>query len=308
MLEATSDDEPFRRLLHDWQPRSRLLRTWPLTGGVSARITALEVADERGSITRSVVREHGEVDRAGNPDIARDEFRLLEIAAAGGIACPAAQYLDVSCRHFANPVLVIGFLAGEPEFEPDDLEGLIVGAADVLARIHAVPADERLAFLPRREAGVGPAPAAPDDTLQETRIRNALGANPLGAPRNSSTLLHGDFWPGNLLWDDGRLSGVIDWEDAHTGDPLADLGNAIFEFSVAFGAPAALSFTTAYLARRGLDTHDLAYWQLAAALRMCGKLADWGLPEEDEARIRAGHAAFVEDALARLGAAERRRT
>jgi aminoglycoside phosphotransferase (APT) family kinase protein len=36
------------------------------------------------------------------------------------------------------------------------------------------------------------------------------------------SLLHGDYWPDNTLWRDGRLVCVIDWEDAALGDPLAD--------------------------------------------------------------------------------------
>jgi hypothetical protein len=39
------------------------------------------------------------------------------------------------------------------------------------------------------------------------------------APR----LVHGDYRLGNLLVDCGRLSGVLDWELAHAGDPHEDL-------------------------------------------------------------------------------------
>ena len=45
-------------------------------------------------------------------------------------------------------------------------------------------------------------------------IRDALEAVwPLGS-RNADKLMHGDYWPGNTLWKDGRLVGIIDWEDA----------------------------------------------------------------------------------------------
>jgi aminoglycoside phosphotransferase (APT) family kinase protein len=40
-------------------------------------------------------------------------------------------------------------------------------------------------------------------------------------------VLHGDYWPGNVLWRDGRLVGVIGWEEAAFGDPLADLANIL---------------------------------------------------------------------------------
>lgn len=40
----------------------------------------------------------------------------------------------------------------------------------------------------------------------------------------SKTLVHGDFRLGNLMVDDGRVTGVLDWELAHVGDPREDLG------------------------------------------------------------------------------------
>lgn len=37
-------------------------------------------------------------------------------------------------------------------------------------------------------------------------------------------LLHGDFNPSNFLYDNGHVTAVIDWENAHMGDPREDLG------------------------------------------------------------------------------------
>jgi hypothetical protein len=38
-----------------------------------------------------------------------------------------------------------------------------------------------------------------------------------------TTLVHGDFWPGNLLTDRGEISGVVDWERSEpAGSPLRD--------------------------------------------------------------------------------------
>jgi Ser/Thr protein kinase RdoA (MazF antagonist) len=38
-----------------------------------------------------------------------------------------------------------------------------------------------------------------------------------------TVLLHGGFRPGNLIVADGRVTGVIDWEDAYLGDPAEEL-------------------------------------------------------------------------------------
>ncbi|MFG1244320.1 phosphotransferase family protein [Xanthobacter versatilis] len=38
------------------------------------------------------------------------------------------------------------------------------------------------------------------------------------------SLVHGDLRPGNFLYRNGRVTGLLDWEMAHAGDPLEDIG------------------------------------------------------------------------------------
>ncbi|MCP5110449.1 MAG: phosphotransferase [bacterium] len=42
-----------------------------------------------------------------------------------------------------------------------------------------------------------------------------------------SRLVHGDFNPTNILIADGKVTGILDWEFAHSGSPNADLGNLL---------------------------------------------------------------------------------
>lgn len=37
-------------------------------------------------------------------------------------------------------------------------------------------------------------------------------------------LVHGDFNPANFLYDNGKVTALIDWENAHIGDPREDIG------------------------------------------------------------------------------------
>lgn len=37
-------------------------------------------------------------------------------------------------------------------------------------------------------------------------------------------VVHGDFNPANFLYEDGRVTAIVDWENAHIGDPREDLG------------------------------------------------------------------------------------
>ena len=306
MSRDDADDVPVRELARRIEPEAELRRSWRLAGGVSAEVTVIELERRDGQLVRLLVRRHGEADRARNPHIARDELALLRLLHAHGLPVPRPVLVDETGELFPTPVVVIEYIDGETisELAPADLEGCLDQTAAALARIHGVRDSPELSFLPRLDDdhGLGPRPAQLDTSLGEGRIRDALEAAWPAARTNDSVLLHGDFWPGNLLWRDGALAAVIDWEDARIGDPLADLANSRLEFLMAFGPEAMAGLTGRYLALTAIDTRNLPYWDLVAALRPCGKLADWGLDAASERRMRRRHAWFVDQVLAGLAA------
>ncbi|MEZ5573707.1 MAG: phosphotransferase family protein [Halioglobus sp.] len=92
------------------------------------------------------------------------------------------------------------------------------------------------------------------------------------------TLVHGDFRNGNLLVDEQGLVAVLDWELAHLGDPLQDLGYItanVWRFDApkpvgGFGEYAELLAGYATVTGSTPAMHDIRYWQVHAAL-------SWGL-------------------------------
>jgi aminoglycoside phosphotransferase (APT) family kinase protein len=140
-------------------------------------------------------------------------------------------------------------------------------------------------------------PTLLDDSLDEGHIRDVLEAAWPLATRNAPALLHGDYWPGNILWREGQLAGVIDWEDARLGDPLADMGNTRLELVWALGIDAMRRFTADYLALSPINVTQLPYWDLFAALRPASKIGEWAGDEKVEQHMRAGHRAFINQAF-----------
>lgn len=66
-----------------------------------------------------------------------------------------------------------------------------------------------------------------DSRLDAPRIRAAWARLVEHPPWNGQSLwLHGDLHPDNLLVDDGRVTGVIDFGDLCCGDPATDLSVA----------------------------------------------------------------------------------
>jgi aminoglycoside phosphotransferase (APT) family kinase protein len=143
-------------------------------------------------------------------------------------------------------------------------------------------------------------PPALDAAGDEARIRDALEAVWPPPQRNRSVLLHGDSWPGNVLWKTGELVAIIDWEDAAVGDPLADVGNSRLEILWAFGVEGMQSFTQQYQAMAAIDFTSLPYWDLCAALRPIAKIGEWVEDETTERAMRERLHWFIAQALDRL--------
>ncbi|MFS0553348.1 phosphotransferase family protein [Brevibacillus sp. 179-C9.3 HS] len=299
-------DEKWTRLVHNMNPSDKLLRVWELKGGISAQVTALEMESPCGAKKKVVVREHGQADLKRNPQIASDEFKLLQILKSAGLPTPMPYHLERSGELFPAPCVVIEFIEGQTE-APDHLSSYLQQIAAVLTRIHEV--DTCLlagTILPNQEEAIAEKlrkrPANLDKSLDEGLIREVLESVWPLPSSNSATLLHGDFWPGNTMWKEGQLAAVIDWEDAAIGDPLSDLGNARLEILWAFGVGAMNDFTLHYqAAMKTLDYTHLPYWDLCAALRPASNLSYWGLEKSTEKTMRERHSQFAMQACEKLG-------
>jgi aminoglycoside phosphotransferase (APT) family kinase protein len=295
----------FEQVVRKFYPGSSLKRAWELKGGISAQVTALEIAQPDGQIKKLVVRQSGPVDLRNNPAIAAGEFKLLQILRSLGLPVPRPYQLDQSGRILPTPYLIIEFIEGPPEFAPANLPAFLQELAAQLARIHTVDcAGLDLTFLPdqakKYAAKFSHRPARLDESLDEGRIRAALEAAWPLPPHNKVSLLHGDFWPGNILWLAGRVAAVIDWEDAEVGDPLADLGNSRLEILWAFGLEAMELFTEYYQALTAFDFTNLPYWDLCAALRPASRISEWAADATTEKAMRQGHRLFIKQAFARI--------
>ncbi|HEY6410286.1 MAG TPA: phosphotransferase, partial [Ktedonobacteraceae bacterium] len=194
---------------------------------------------------------------------------------------------------------------GKPEFAPSHVPDLILQLATQLFLIHQLDCSQLdLSFLPQQATiyteKLRARPAHMDESLDEGHIRDVLEAAWPFPQQNTTVLLHGDYWPGNILWKDGQLVTIIDWEDAALGDPLADVANSRLEILWAFGIDAMHSFTQQYQSMTTIDFTNLTLWDLCAALRPASKLAEWGIDALTEKTMREGHRWFITQAFEKL--------
>lgn len=283
-------------------PDAYLLAAHPLTGGVSAQVIAFEIEHPDGTTQKLVFRRHGEIDYSTNPHIAADEFKLLQILQSVGVPAPVPVYLDDSRDLLPTPYLVIEYVEGETQLTPRHVTPFVRQLANQLSIIHiANYTNHDLSFLPdqtkRLAAKLQNRPTVLDDTLSESRIRDTLESRGVPHPHNKPTLLHGDYWQGNVLWHQDKIAAVIDWEDAALGEPLSDLANARLEILWAFGTRAMHTLTQHYQSLTPLDYTQLPLWDLYAALRYASKLDTWGLDPQTVRKMRQRHKFFVDAAL-----------
>ncbi len=115
-----------------------------------------------------------------------------------------------------------------------------------------------------------------------------------------AAICHGDFHPLNILAEDGKPTGVIDWPNVVIAEPSMDVGSAIANIStVPIGLPSPLRaagraaigaalrrYERAYRARRPLDEQAVRYYQVFRAVAQLVPVAS------AKAAGRAGSGAF----------------
>jgi len=321
-MTHTQHDTQFAQLVQRIAPQGRLLRWWELKGGISADVTAFEVEKADGEVRKMIVRRRrlnqNETLEWRRERVAK-EFRILQIMQAIGVVVPTPYYLDQSCDMLPTSYLLLEYIEGQPNFALTNGIDMAFQLARQLAKIHRIDGSTLdLSFLPQpRETfsqRFGEQMSHVEPSSEEWRIAERLQAvwptviEPVeiqGA--NQPTLLHGDFWPGNVLWRDGQLMAVIDWEDAKLGNPLEDVAITRFDMLFIYGLDAMNEFTRTYQSMSTIDMSNLPYWDLYAALRAAPGFVAWakgcvefGRADITEQHIREAHGSFVRLAFEKI--------
>jgi aminoglycoside phosphotransferase (APT) family kinase protein len=169
------------------------------------------------------------------------EFRVYQALQGTGVPVPEVFWLENDPRWLERPFFVMGRLPGEASPQAV-LAGALDGGAEaiaqqkveVLARIHNL--DWRALGLDFLGAPDGPAACAARETGRWEAIMREQALEPqpalelgiawLRAHRPVAqriALVHADYRTGNFLANGGRITGVLDWEMVHLGDPLEDV-------------------------------------------------------------------------------------
>jgi aminoglycoside phosphotransferase (APT) family kinase protein len=167
----------------------------------------------------------------------RIEVTVLRALADTDVPAPTLRWADLDGTRLGRPALVMDLAPGicdgcvlngsRPLDERVDLAHRLY---DLLSAIHLVD----VSALALEDPGPKAALVAVDHWDAELR-KVQLEPEPeleyvfawlrAHAPVSArTTLVHGDFKPGNALLDGDQWTAILDWETAHLGDPHEDLG------------------------------------------------------------------------------------
>jgi len=208
---------------------------------------------------------------------AERELGILDVVEAAGIAAPRAFDVEqVDGRWGVAMSRVDGRPFAEPMLATPTVEPYLAAMARLHAAIHAAPGTA-LAPLKVRLARKIEASGLGDPVRRRLRDRSA-------ALPDGDRLLHGDFHPYNIL---GTLEAatVVDWLDATSGPPAADLCRSWLLMQT-ISRDLADAYVAAYFAVSSLQRDSVFAWLpvLAAA-----RLAE-NVPDETDALIAMAEA------------------
>lgn len=276
--------------IQNFAPNSDIDSVTTFLGGSSADMRLITLQKQNGAKTKIVARHHRRIEQ---------ESQLLSWLHSAGITSPEPLYFDPEYR-----ILFLSFIDGESRYDLVEKSeiGQQIGAQ--LAKIHSLPltADMR-ATLPTHPTELWPT----NHARTEAEIRAVLEPQWPMATSEPPVFIHGDFWPGNMLWKEDTLVGVIDWEDAKLGNRLQDLAITRFDCCFTFGRSTMEWLTAEYGRLMPFNERELALWDLYSSLRAAASIPDWALgypelgrPDLTEEKIWETHRWFLDQSLDKL--------
>ena len=266
------------------------------------------VAIDDGSERRQAVLKVG---HPHDPEGFRTEVAALTLAGERGVPTPRLLATDLVGTAVGRPVLLQSVVSGTSKIPVEASTDRLRATGACIAPLHSitVPASGELLLRTRpisasdfaRGRRLGEAETTPLLAAADERIQ----ALPL--PAGQTVLVHGDLWQGNLLWDDGSVTGIIDWDMAGVGHPSLDLAALRLDAVLLHGFGAEEPVLAGWQQATGVPAEALPYWDAVAALNMPGDMAVFAPVIHDQGRtdlspdtLNERRDAFLRNAMAAL--------
>ena len=179
--------------------------------------------------------------------VEREAGQLAEVSSkVPGPVGTTIPKVVATAEHAGRPVLVMTAMPGQSMLaayhswrhtaRQKTVCADFAAAGDWLRGLHGAAAASEYVSLAQLLDGVAGAISRrfghdPGADTDRASLASMLGR--LAGYRTPQSVVHGDFWPGNLMVERGRVLGVIDWECARlAGSPARDLARFVTSYSL----------------------------------------------------------------------------
>lgn len=227
-----------------------------LRGGIDNGMHVLELLDGRGRARRVVLRRYRGTESTVSR--AQKEFRLLKLTESLSIHTPRPLLLDDTGETAGAPAIVMSFIDGRPAMVPAEAPEWPGQVAEAIWKVHSADigsADVRFLGPPVMMGEAVQRQIAGTERFEGhslgRELREAMADAAESVEDVRPSLIHGDYWAGNTLWNGGRLIAIVDWDDGKLGDPAMDVGYMWMDLMVLGEREAAGQFLKEYEQRNG---------------------------------------------------------
>jgi aminoglycoside phosphotransferase (APT) family kinase protein len=239
------------------------------------------------------------------PDVAVREAASLQHATRAGLPAPALIATDRDGSYCGVPATLVALMPGSVVLQPDNWTEWLDGLARAAAQIHRVDAAGfRWSY---RRYNEGESLAVPGWSKHPEAWRRAIDVVHTAAPSYRSCFVHRDYHPSNVLWSNGRVSGVVDWVNGCRGPAGIDVAWCRHNLANLHGVSAADDFLAAYIAAAGSDFRYEPYWDLMSVVELLpgppSMYEGWraaGMPNISNTEMRERVDLYVASVVARL--------
>jgi aminoglycoside phosphotransferase (APT) family kinase protein len=225
----------------------RITQVRELSGGWTSTMLSLTPESGDGAVLRLVTREPW---RSHGQALTAREAEVLQLLAHTPVPAPLSRALDAQGRLCGHPAHLMSLLPGRVDadrVDPLSLDRL----ADLLAIIHDVA--PTIDIRPYQSWAWEAKYAVPTWATDPGAWEAAFDLLRCDPPAFDPCFLHRDFQLRNVLWSDGRISGVVDWVETSIGPAWLDVAHCCTNIAIGHGSEAADRFAAAYVERTGRE-------------------------------------------------------
>jgi aminoglycoside phosphotransferase (APT) family kinase protein len=284
---------------------ARVVSVAVLPGATSSLLHVVEIESPTGRCSLVLRRFVNKKWVKEEPDVAVHEGLSLQHATRAGLQAPELIALDKDGTHCGVPATVVARIPGSVVLEPTDRTSWLRGLAASAARIHRVDAAGfRWKY---RRYNDGQALAVPRWSKQQDAWKKAIEIVEGASHSYSECFVHRDYHPSNVLWQNGRVSGIVDWVNGCRGPAGIDVAWCRHNLASLHGVSVADEFLTAYIAEAGSEFQYDPYWDLMSVVELLpgppSMYEGWrasGIPNISDTVMRERVDDYVKSVVARL--------